>query len=72
MSNGPNRLLNLAILTVSVHHVQKYEFFWLVKLVQKGEQLIKEGAGNVDINMETIDGKNTFHYMARAIFQLQE
>ena len=31
---------------------------------------IREGADNVDINTETIDGKNTFHSMARAMFQI--
>ena len=29
----------------------------------------KEGADNIDINTETIDGKDTFHSMARAVFQ---
>jgi hypothetical protein len=31
--------------------------------------LIQEGADNVDINTETIDGKDAFHSMARAVFQ---
>jgi hypothetical protein len=29
----------------------------------------KEGADNIDINTETIDGKDTFHSMAMAVFQ---
>ena len=29
----------------------------------------KEGADNIDINTEKIDGKDTFHSMARAVFQ---
>jgi hypothetical protein len=33
--------------------------------------LIQEGADNVDINTETIDGKDTFHSMARAVFQVK-
>jgi hypothetical protein len=36
--------------------------------------LIQEGSDNtfyIDINTETVDGKATFHYMARAVFQLQ-
>ena len=33
--------------------------------------LIQEGADNVDIYTETIDGKDTFHSMARAVFQVQ-
>ena len=33
--------------------------------------LIQEGADNVDINAETIDGKDTFHSMARAVFQVK-
>lgn len=68
MSNGLNCLLNFVIFMVFVYYVQKYELFWLVQLVQKGEQFIKEGVGNVDINMEIIDGKNIFYYMVRVIF----
>ena len=33
--------------------------------------LIQEGNDNVDINVETIDGYNTYHTMARVIFQEQ-
>jgi hypothetical protein len=33
--------------------------------------LIQEGADNVDINTETIDGKDTFHSMARTVFLVQ-
>jgi hypothetical protein len=33
--------------------------------------LIQEGADNADINTETIDGKDTFHSMARAVFQVK-
>ena len=29
----------------------------------------KEGADNIDINTETIDGKDTFHSMAMTVFQ---
>ena len=31
--------------------------------------LIQEGADNIDLNTETIDGKDTFHSMAHAVFQ---
>ena len=31
---------------------------------------IQEGADNIDLNTETIDEKNTMHYMARAVFQV--
>ena len=34
-----------------------------------GGHLIHEGEDNIDINAETIDGKNTFHSMARVVFQ---
>jgi hypothetical protein len=37
--------------------------------VCQGGCLIQEGADNIDINTETIDGKDTFHSMARAVFQ---
>jgi hypothetical protein len=33
--------------------------------------LIQKGADNADINTETIDGKDTFHSMARAVFQVK-
>jgi hypothetical protein len=32
---------------------------------------IREGADSIDINTETTDGKNTFHSMARAVFQIR-
>lgn len=35
-------------------------------------EFIQEGDNNVDINTETVDGKNTYHAMARVIFQVQE
>ena len=34
-----------------------------------GGHLIHEGEDNIDINAETIAGKNTFHSMARVVFQ---
>ena len=37
--------------------------------VCQGGCLIQESADNIDINTETIDGKDTFHSMARAVFQ---
>ena len=37
----------------------------------EGGYLIHEGDDNIDINAETIDGKNTFHAMARGVFQRQ-
>lgn len=39
--------------------------------VREGGSLIQEGSDNIDINTETVDGKNTFHSMARAVFQVQ-
>lgn len=41
------------------------------KYVDDGK-CIHEGADNIDINCETIDGKNTFHAMARVVFQQQQ
>ena len=38
--------------------------------IQEGGGLIQEGADNIDINTKTIDGKDTFHSMARAVFQI--
>jgi hypothetical protein len=35
-----------------------------------GGDFIQEGADNIDLNTETIDGKNTMHSMARAVFQV--
>jgi hypothetical protein len=37
--------------------------------VCQGGCLIQEGADNIDINTETIDGNDTFHSMARAVLQ---
>lgn len=37
-----------------------------------GGHFIQKGDDNVDINTETIDGKNTYHAMARVIFQGQD
>ena len=34
-----------------------------------GGHFVHEGEDNKDINAETIDGKNTFHSMARVVFQ---
>lgn len=39
--------------------------------LHNGGCLIQEGDDNIDINAETIDGKNTYHSMARVIFQDQ-
>lgn len=39
--------------------------------IKDGGGLIQEGDDNIDINCETIDGKNTFHSMARVVFQKQ-
>ena len=37
-----------------------------------GGSLTQEGDGNIDINVETIDGKNTYHSMRRVVFQEQQ
>ena len=39
--------------------------------IREGRDLIQDGADNIDINTETIDGKNTFDSMARAVFQIR-
>jgi hypothetical protein len=39
--------------------------------MHQGGGLIQEGTDNIDINTETVDGKNTFHSMARAVFQIR-
>ena len=40
--------------------------------ISSGGSLIQEGDDNVDINTETIYGEDTFHSMARVVFQQQE
>ena len=35
-------------------------------------RLIQEGDDNIDINTQTLDGKGTYHSMARVIFQQQD
>jgi hypothetical protein len=42
-----------------------------IRSVAEGGYLVQEGSDNIDINTKTIDGKETFHSMARAVFQLQ-
>ena len=37
----------------------------------EGGKLLQEGDDNVDINCQTVDGKGTFHSMARVLFQEQ-
>jgi hypothetical protein len=37
----------------------------------QGGGLIQEGVDKIDINTETVDGKNTFHSMARAVFRIR-
>ena len=37
----------------------------------EGGTLIQEGDDNIDINVETVDGKNRYHSMARVLFQEQ-
>ena len=37
--------------------------------IREGGSFISEGDDNIDLNVETINGKNSFHSMARVIFQ---
>jgi hypothetical protein len=39
--------------------------------MHQGGGLIQEGVDKIDINTETVDGKNTFHSMAMAVFQIR-
>ena len=39
--------------------------------ISEGGHLIQEGSDNIDLNTETLDGKNTFHSLARAVFQIK-
>ncbi|CAC5420133.1 unnamed protein product [Mytilus coruscus] len=40
-----------------------------IRSISEGGRLIQEGSDNIDINAETLDGKNTFYSLARAVFQ---
>jgi hypothetical protein len=42
-----------------------------IRPIIQGGHLIQEGSDNIDINAETVDGKNTFHSLARAVFQFK-
>jgi hypothetical protein len=42
-----------------------------IRLIAQGGHLIQEGSDNIDINAETVDGKNNFHSLARAVFQFK-
>ena len=39
-----------------------------IRPITQGGHLIQEGSDNIDINAETVDGKNIFHSLARAVF----
>ena len=39
--------------------------------ITDGGNLVREGDDNIAINADTVDGKNTFHSMARVVFQEQ-
>ena len=39
--------------------------------ISEGGHLIQEGSDNIDLNTETLDGKNTFHSLARDVFQIK-
>jgi hypothetical protein len=59
--------------SIAVHEVENMENGAFapdgIISVQEGGGLIQEGADNIDLSTETIDGKDTFHSMARAVFQ---
>jgi hypothetical protein len=59
--------------SIAVHEVENIENGAFapdgIISVQEGAGLIQEGADNIDLNTETIDGKDTFHSMAHAVFQ---
>jgi hypothetical protein len=40
-----------------------------IRPIAEGGHLIQEGSYNIDINAETVDGKNTFHSLGRDVFQ---
>jgi S1-C subfamily serine protease len=42
-----------------------------IRPITQGGHLIQEDSDNIDINAETVDGKNTFHSRARAVFQFK-
>ena len=39
--------------------------------ISEGGHLIQEGSYNIDLSTETLDGKNTFHSLARVVFQIK-
>ena len=41
-----------------------------IRKLSEGGKMIQEGVDNIDINTNTIDGKDTFHSFARVCFQL--
>ena len=43
----------------------------LISREEETSCIIHEGNDNIDINVETVDGKNTYHSMARVVFQDQ-
>jgi hypothetical protein len=59
--------------SIAVHEVENMENGAFapdgIISVQEGRGLIQEGADNIDLNTETIDGKDSFHSMAHTVFQ---
>jgi hypothetical protein len=50
--------MNLNILMVGDRYIPSG-----IRPITQGGHLIQEGSDNIDINTETVDGKNTFHSM---------
>ena len=42
-----------------------------IRPITQGDHQIHEGSDNIDINAETVDGKNTLHALARAVFHFK-
>ena len=42
-----------------------------IRPITQCDHRIHEGSDNIDINAETVDGKNTFHALARVVFQFK-
>jgi hypothetical protein len=55
------------------HEITKTEVFCIpygISPKTLDSDFIQEGADNIDLNIETVDGKNTMHSMTRAVVQV--
>jgi hypothetical protein len=61
--------------SVANHELEHINGDWYIpsriRPITQGGHLIQEGSDNIDINAETVDGKNTFHSSSKSCLLIQ-